>query len=94
MKRCKDLSDQVKLVAVQGEPRHIDFYIVLPNQKREYAFTRRYSTGSYDRFKGGMRINELLSYKSRDKAIMKVVTQANRMMPYLAEYLGLPLKAS
>ena len=94
MKKSKSISNQIKLIGVQGRNRYIDFYIVLPGNRREYAFTRRFSIGVYKMFKGGIRINDIISLRSRDKAVMKVVNQTNRMLPYFVEYFDLPPKAA
>ena len=71
----------------------IDYYIVVPNQKKVFAFRRNYTKGTYKLCQSGIRINELTTLRSRDKAIMNLVKYINKVLPFLVEYYGIPVVA-
>ena len=95
MKKIK-VTEQVKMIGVKnfkGEEKLIDYYIVVPGQERMYAFSKIYTHTTYDMCKAGVRINQLLSKKSRDTGVMRLVKYLHVMMPYLTEYYDLPVVA-
>lgn len=61
--------------------------------ERIYAFTRPYTDGTYEICKSGIRVNDLSTMRTRDKAVMKLVKYLNVMLPYLREYYDLPVGA-
>ena len=71
----------------------IDYYIVIPDQKKVFAFRKHYTKGTYELCKSGIRVNELTTLRSRDRAIMKLVEYMNRMLPYLVDYYEIPVGA-
>lgn len=83
------LSEKVKIVGVQDskkDAKKINYYIITEQKERLYAFTKRYTRTAYDLCKSGIRVNELLYYKSRHSDIMTLVSYTKRMMPYLIDY--------
>lgn len=68
-----------------GKEKLVDYYLVAGNEKI-YAFSRVYTNHSYDMCKSGIRLSELLTKRSRDTGVMRIVNSANRMIPYLIEY--------
>ena len=93
MKRIK-VAEQVKMIGVKnfkGEEKLIDYYIVVPGQEKMYAFSKIYTHGTYDMCKSGVRINQLLTKKTRDTGVMRLVKYLKVMMPYLTEYYDLPM---
>ena len=90
------LEERVKLYGVKdedGKEKVVHYYIQCPGMERIYAFTRPYSAGIYEICKSGIRINDLSTRRTRDKAIMKLVKYLNVMLPYLCEYYDLPVGA-
>ena len=85
----KSISNKIKLVGVKRNFRTIDFYITMPGGERLYAFTKNYSEKVYEICKKGIRINDLITRKSRDKGMMNLVKYTNYIMPYLYEYYEL-----
>ena len=78
----------VLVIAVKnfkGKDKLIDYYLILPDGEKIYAFSRRYSDNTYKMCKGGVRINDLLTKKSHDTAIMYLVKRMKFMLPYLKE---------
>lgn len=95
MKKIK-VTEQVKVIGVKnfkGEGKWIDYYIVVPGQERMYVFSRRYTHSTYNMCKAGVRINQILTKKSRDTGVMRLVKYLRVMMPYLTEYYDLPVVA-
>ena len=91
------LQGNVKLVAVKrfcGKEQMLDYYIVVSQQKRIYAFSRKYYHSSYELCKSGIRINTLICKKCDNKAVMGLVEHLNRILPYLTEYHELPVSIS
>ncbi|MBP5593965.1 MAG: hypothetical protein J6Y02_01190 [Pseudobutyrivibrio sp.] len=86
------LANNVKLQGVKnfaGKDKMIDYYLMLPNEKI-YAFSKKYTDGAYDICKNGILVNELMTKKSRNTGVMKLVKYTNVIMPYFAEYYDLP----
>lgn len=96
MKNVK-VSNNLRLLGVKNfekEERMVDYYLVYPGQlEKQYAFSKRYTNGTYDLCKSGIRVNELLSIKKNDCAVMKLVERAKMIVPYMAEEYDLPLAA-
>lgn len=91
MKRV-NVARNIKLVGVKNYKkahRMVDYYLVTGNGERFYAFTRSYSNGSYDLCKSGIRVNELLSKRSRDDGIMNLINYLRLVMPCLCEEYAL-----
>lgn len=87
------MKEHTKLVAVHSdEERMVDYYIEQPGTKRIYAFTIPFSKNSYDYCKSGARINEVLTKRSKDRGIMRLVNRTKIMVPYLAEYYDLQVR--
>lgn len=72
-----------------GKERMIDYYLVGKNSRKLYAFTKKYTDKTYEICKSGVRLNKLISTKTRNEGVMKLVRYTARMMPYLAEYYSL-----
>lgn len=85
MNRINDTYGNLKIVAEQREYRTVDYYLEIPNAGREYAFTRNYTVNTYALCRGGIRVDDLLHAKTRDKSVMHLVKYANRIVPYLVE---------
>jgi hypothetical protein len=89
------LANNVKLQGIKnfkGEDKLIDYYILMPNEKI-YAFSKKYTDGAYDVCKNGIAINDLMTKRSRNTGIMKLVKYTNVIMPYFVEYYGLPVSS-
>ena len=63
--------------------RKIDYYLRYPTGEMLFLFTKNYSFNTYNLCKGGVRINDLLTKKSKDVNIMKLVNHLNRFESYL-----------
>ena len=90
------LKDRVKLYGIkggEGKDKVVHYYIQCPGMERIYAFTRPYTEGTYEICKSGIRVNDLSTRRTRDKAVMKLVKYLNVMLPYLREYYDLPVGA-
>lgn len=85
------VGNNIFLVAKKSETkkRKLDYYLELPDGKREYAFTRDYSAICYMACKSGMPINDILYAKKKNGSFMKLVKYLNYMMPYFIEYYEL-----
>lgn len=90
------LEGNVCLVGIKerGESgnRKVSYFLRTDNNKMLYAFSRNYSRHTYDLCKAGIRVNDLVSRRTRDTAVMNLVDYTNLMLPYLAEIYGLPSK--
>ena len=69
--------------------RIINYYIETADHKHMYAFRQSYTGTVYNMCKNGIRINELLTIKSHNAAVMRLVGRTKKMMPYLADYYEL-----
>ncbi len=90
------LKEQIKLVGVKnfkGEDKMIDFFITAPGKANIYAFSKKYTNTIYDICKSGIRVNEISTKRSRNRAVMGLVKYLNVMLPYLTEYYGLEVAA-
>lgn len=93
MKKIR-VAEQVKMVGIKnfkGEEKLIDYYVVVPGQEKMYAFSKVYTNNTYDMCKSGVRVNELLTKKTRDAGVMRLVKYLRVIMPYLTEYYDLPV---
>ena len=91
------LKDYVRLVGVKrfdGDRRLIDYYIDQPGSGRIYAFTKVFTRNTYDLCKSGIMINELLTKRSKDHGLMRLVKHTKIMLPYLTEFYDLKVRAS
>ena len=90
------LNGNVCLVGVKGNGedgnRKISYYIRTDKNEMLYAFSRNYSRHTYDLCKSGIRVNDLVSRRTRDTAVMNLVNYTNLMLPYLAEIYCLPVR--
>ena len=78
----------VLVIAVKnfrGKDKLIDYYLILPDGERIYAFSRRYTDNTYKMCKGGMRLKDLLAKKSQDTAIIYLLKRMKFMLPDLKE---------
>ena len=78
----------VWVVAVKnfkGKDKLLDYYLVLPDGERIWAFSRKYTDNTYRMCKGGMRLNDLLTTRKDDTGIMALVKRMKFMLPYLKE---------
>ncbi len=73
------------------EKKMIDYYLVTSSNEVIYAFSRNYTTGTYDLCKAGIRANDLAGKKSKDTSIMNLVNYYKLMVPYLADEYELKL---
>ncbi len=69
----------------KGKDKLTDYYWILTNGTRIYAFSRRYTDNTYNLCKGGIRLNDLLCKKTHDTGIMYLVKRMKVMVPYLKE---------
>ena len=93
MKKVR-LDNSVKLMGMKnfsGVEKLIDYYLLTGNEKKIYAFSKVYTHNTYDMCKSGIRVNELMSKRSRDTGIMRLVNYTKLVIPYLAEEYALPL---
>lgn len=93
MKKVR-VADDVRIIGVKnfsGREKLVDFYVQVPNQAKIYAFSKTYTNNSYNLCKSGIRVNDLLSRRTRDTGVMRVVKYMNVILPYLAEEYALPL---
>lgn len=86
------IGNNINLIGIKNFKKRdklIDYYLVLPDQTKLYAFSRTYTHSTYNMCKSGILVNELLGTRSRDTSIMRLVKYTNVMMPYLVEEYGL-----
>ena len=57
----------------KGRDKLIDYFLLLPDGERIYAFSRKYTDNTYRMCRGGVRLNDLLTKKSHDTGIMNLV---------------------
>ena len=69
----------------KGRDKLTDYYLVLPDGEKIYAFSRKYTDNTYNMCKGGMRLNDLLCTKRHDAGVMALVKRMKFMMPYFKE---------
>lgn len=78
----------VKVVAVENRKRgvrNIDYYLIAPDGTRTYLVTGPYVHKCYDMCKGGIRMNDLLKWKGKNKGTMKLVDCMKRMSSYIQQ---------
>ena len=63
----------------------LDFYIVLSNNKRFYAFSKTYKASVFNYTKKGVRVNSVVTLKSGNKDIMNLVRYLKKNLPYLVD---------
>ena len=93
MKKIR-VAEHVKMIGIKnfkGDEKLIDYYVLVPGCEKMYAFSKVYTHNTYDMCKSGVRINELLTKKSRDAGVMRLVKYRHVIMPYLTEYYDLPV---
>lgn len=90
----KSVNNNIYLVAQKSDKkeRKLDYYLELPNGKREYAFTRNYSAICYMACKSKVPVNRVLYARKRNEAFMGLVKYLNYIMPYFIEYFGLEVR--
>lgn len=90
------LEGNVRLVGIKengkGSNRKVSYYLQTDKNEMLYAFSRNYSRHTYDLCKAGIRVNDLVSRRTRNTAVMNLVDYTNLMLPYLVEIYGLPSK--
>ena len=85
----KDEEHQYLLMSkVPGIMACDDYYLEHPKWGREYAFTRRYTKGTYNLVKGGIPVKQLLQVRSKDRMIMKLVAYTGLMMSYFMDEIN------
>ena len=84
-----DINKQTKLIAIKNSKSDINYYILTPDNERLYAFTRPYSQKSWDMCKSGIRVNDLITTRTKNTGIMLLVKYTKYIMPYLCEEYGL-----
>ena len=89
MKKLR-VANNVFIVARKSpKERKLDYYMQLPNREESYLFTRKYSAECYEVCKAGTPINDLISRRKRNIALMELVKYVNYRMPYFIEYYEL-----
>lgn len=84
-----DIDRQTKLIATRNNREEINYYILTPDNERFYAFTRPYSKKSWDMCKSGIRVNDLVTTRTKNTGIMLLVKYTKYILPYLCEEYGL-----
>ena len=80
------ISDNVKLFCTRRtKGKKIDYFILLPNNKKIYAFTKPYTQSTYELCKAGISLKTLLTKRTRNTGIMNLVNYTSYMMPYFIE---------
>ena len=69
--------------------RKLDYYLVLKNGKKYYAFSRDYSRRCHTLCQGATPVNTILKIREHNKAVMNLKKYLGRMMPFLMEYYGI-----
>ena len=88
MKKIK-IDNQTKLIATLNNRNEINYYIVTAKNEKFYAFTRVYTTKTWELCKSGIRLNELLHKRTSNEGVMLLVKYAKYIIPYLYEEYGL-----
>lgn len=85
------LKNNIFLIAKKSSTHEkmLDYYLILPSGKYEYAFTKKYSSSCYRICCSGLPINDILYVKKRNMAVMNLAKYLNFILPYLIEYLQL-----
>lgn len=83
------LDNQTKLIATKGNRGEINYYIITPDNKKLYAFTKNYYQKTWDLCKSGIRVNDLMKKRAHHEGIMLLVKYTKYIMPYLCEEYGL-----
>ena len=84
-----NMANNVRLLGkknFKGKDKMIDYFLIYPGKEMVYAFSKRYSHGTYDMCKSGISVNTLRRMKSRDYAVMRLVQYTNYILPYLNDY--------
>lgn len=68
-----------------GADRKVNYYLIMPDGNRIYAFTRKFTQKTYEMCKGGIRVNDLLTRRSEDYSVMSLIKYLKFMMPYFKE---------
>lgn len=88
------LENNIFIVARKSQnDKKLDYYMLLPNKKEEYMFTRHYSTICYETCKSGIPVNYMLHIRKRNPAVMNLVKYLKFMMPYFIDYFQLDVMA-
>ena len=69
----------------KGEKKLTDYYLILPDGEKVYAFSKLYTDNTYNMCKGGMRLNDLLGKRTHDTGVMSLVKRMKFMLPYFKE---------
>ncbi len=84
MERSK-INGKIKIVSVKNN-KITDFYLIMPDGTKEYAFSRKFTTSTYDLCKAGIRVRDLTAIKSRNHAVMDLVKYTEHTILYLQDY--------
>ena len=74
--------------------RKLNYYVQTSDHQTYYAFTRKYSDGCYGLCKSGIMIEKLVSKKTKNTAVMRMIQNVKRMWNYLIEYYELDVKTN
>ena len=69
----------------RGKDKMIDYFLLMPDGEKIYAFSIKYTDNTYNMCKGGVRINEILTKRTNDYGIMRLVKRMKFMLPYFKE---------
>ena len=69
--------------------RKLDYYLILKNGKKYYAFSRDYFRRCHILCQGATPVNTILKIREHNKAVMNLKKYLGRMMPFLMEYYGI-----
>ena len=69
----------------KGEKKLTDYYLILPDGEKVYAFSKLYTDNTYNMCKGGVRLNDLLGKRTHDTGVMSLVKRMKFMLPYFKE---------
>lgn len=85
----KNIKKNIYLVAKKSDKpgNKLDYYILMPNGKKEYLFTRNYTEHCYKLCKSGVRLEKIVHIRENDRGVMNLVKQLNYIIPYMAKYL-------
>lgn len=78
--------ENIKIMATVNEKngkKNLDYYVVKPDGSKEYLVTRPYIRKCYDMCKSGIRYNDLMKIRSRNKGEMLLVECMKRMNDYI-----------